>query len=67
MVKKIGAVLLLSMLLVSCGGSKRASKRKVSVRSSRTTETPRSDRTTAPAETSRETERAYIYTPFDKV
>lgn len=67
MVKKIGAVLLLSMLLVSCGGSKRASKRKVSVRSSRTTETPRSDRTTAPAETSRETERAYVYTPFDKV
>ena len=67
MIKKIGAVLLLSMLLVGCGGSKRAAKRKVSVRSSRAVETPRSDRNTAPAETSRETEKAYEYAPFNKV
>ncbi|MFD2826311.1 glucosaminidase domain-containing protein [Leeuwenhoekiella polynyae] len=67
MIKKIGAVLLLSMLLVGCGGSKRAAKRKVSVRSSRAVETPRSDRNTAPAETSWETEKAYEYAPFNKV
>ena len=67
MSKKIGAVLLISAFLVGCGGSKRAAKRKVSVRSSRATETPRSDRSTPPAETSRETEKAYEYAPFDKV
>ncbi|RXG11338.1 flagellum-specific peptidoglycan hydrolase FlgJ [Leeuwenhoekiella aestuarii] len=67
MIKKIGVVLLLSTLLVGCGGSKRAAKRKVSVRSSRAVEMPRSDRNTAPAETSRETEKAYEYAPFNKV
>lgn len=66
MIKKVFSLVLISVLLVGCGGSKRAAKHKVSVRPSRSTEARNTNRT-APAETSRETEKAYVYAPFDKV
>jgi len=66
MIKKVFSLVLISVLLVGCGGSKRAAKRKVSVSPSRSTEARNTNRT-APAETSRETEKAYVYAPFDKV
>ena len=66
MIKKVFSLVLISVLLVGCRGSKRAAKRKVSVSPSRSTEARNTNRT-APAETSRETEKAYVYAPFDKV
>ncbi|UBZ09235.1 glucosaminidase domain-containing protein [Leeuwenhoekiella palythoae] len=68
MIKKVLTLFILSLLLIGCGGSKRAAKRKVSVRPSRTTETRTAARNnTPPAETTKEIERAYVYAPFDKV
>ena len=68
MIEKVLTLFILSLLLIGCGGSKRAAKRKVSVRPSRTTETRTAARNnTPPAETTKETERAYVYAPFDKV
>ena len=68
MIEKVLTLFILSLLLIGCGGSKRAAKRKVSVRPSRNTETRTAARNnTPPAETTKETERAYVYAPFDKV
>lgn len=67
MIKQIIALLVLSIVLVGCGGSKRASKRKVTVRSSRATERPVTRNENTPAAVSEETEKAYVYTPFNKV
>lgn len=67
MIKQIIALLVLSIVLVGCGGSKRASKRKVTVRSSRATERPVTRNENTPAAVTEETEKAYVYTPFNKV
>ena len=64
--EKIATVIVLSMLLVGCGGSKRAAKRKVNVRSSKTIVSSTTNRT-PPAETSTATKRAYEYASFNKV
>lgn len=67
MIRKLSALLILSILLASCGGSKRAAaKKRLSVRPSRSFENTNTSEK-APAETSKETERAYEYASFDKV
>ncbi|MGO4912665.1 glucosaminidase domain-containing protein [Leeuwenhoekiella sp. W20_SRS_FM14] len=68
MIRKITVVLILSLLLVGCGGSKRAAKKKLSVRPSRSYENPKAKPVDdTPGETSRETKKAYEYASFASV
>ncbi|WP_128758286.1 glucosaminidase domain-containing protein [Leeuwenhoekiella aequorea] len=69
MIRKITAILIMSILLIGCGGSKRAAaKKKLATRPAKTYEnTNKTDTRDTPAETSVETKKAYEYSSFSSV